>query len=61
MLELRDIIDLKFLQKFQDDFAQSMNIASITVDKNGTPVTMPSSYTNICSNLTQSTQIGKNR
>lgn len=60
-VELKDIIDLNFLQKFQDDFAKSMNIASITVDKNGTPFTKPSGYTNICSNLTQSTELGKNR
>lgn len=60
-LELKDIIDLNFLQKFQDDFARSMNIASVTVDRNGTPVTKPSRYTNICSNLTQSTELGKKR
>lgn len=60
-VELKDIIDLNFLQKFQDDFAKSMNIASVTVDKNGTPFTKPSGYTNICSNLTQSTELGKTR
>lgn len=60
-LELKDIIDLNFLQKFQDDFATSMNIASVTVDRNGIPFTKPSSYTNICSNFTQSTEMGKNR
>lgn len=60
-LELKDIIDLEFLQKFQDDFANSMNIASITVDKKGTPFTKPSRYTNICLNLIQSTKVGENR
>lgn len=60
-LELKDIINLKFLQKFQDDFAKSMNIASVTVDRNGIPFTKPSSYTNICLNLTQSTDKGKSR
>ncbi|OOM75966.1 putative sensory transducer protein YfmS [Clostridium puniceum] len=60
-LELNDIMDLQFLQKFQDDFAKSINIASVTVDKNGVPFTKPSSYSYICSNLTQSTQLGKNR
>ncbi len=60
-VELKDIIDLNFLQKFQDDFAKSMNIASVTVDKNGIPFTKPSGYTNICSNLTQSTELGKTR
>lgn len=60
-LELGDIVDLSFLQKFQDDFAKSMNIASVTVDRNGTPLTKPSRYTNICANLTQSTGLGKSR
>ena len=60
-LQLKDIIDLNFIQKFQDDFAKSMNIASVTVDRNGIPFTKPSSYTNICSNLTQSTELGKSR
>lgn len=60
-LQLKDIMDLQFLQKFQDDFAKSMNIASITVDKNGVPFTKPSSYSHICSNLTQSTELGENR
>jgi ligand-binding sensor protein len=60
-LQLKDIMDLQFLQKFQDDFAKSMNIASITVDKNGIPFTKPSSYTHICSNLTQSTKLGEDR
>jgi len=60
-LQLKDIMDLQFLQKFQDDFAKSMNIASVTVDKNGVPFTKPSSYSHICSNLTQSTELGENR
>lgn len=60
-VQLKDIIDKNFLQKFQDDFAESMNIASVTVDKNGIPFTNPSRYTNICKNYTQSTDLGKDR
>lgn len=60
-LELKDIVDLTFLQKFQDDFAKSMNIASVTVDKDGTPFTKPSSYTKMCANFTQSSELGKKR
>ena len=60
-LELGDIIDLNFLQKFQDDFASSMNIASVTVDREGKPCTKPSRYTNICANLTQSKELGEKR
>ncbi|AGX45218.1 PocR ligand-binding domain-containing protein [Clostridium saccharobutylicum] len=60
-IQLKDIVDLNFLQKFQDDFAESMDIAAITVDKSGKPVTKPSRYTKICMNYTQSVQLGKNR
>jgi len=59
-LELKDIMDIDFLQKFQDDFANSMNIASVTVDKHGIPFTKPSKYIKLCMNYTQSTEVGKN-
>lgn len=58
-LNVKDVIDINMLQKFQDNFAQSMGIASVTVDKNGTPVTKPSSYTNFCMNFIQSTKKGQ--
>ncbi|MFL0198610.1 PocR ligand-binding domain-containing protein [Clostridium sp. WILCCON 0269] len=60
-LKIKDIIDTNLLQKFQDNFAESMNIASVTVDMDGNPVTNPSSYTDFCLNLTQSTDIGTRR
>lgn len=61
LLQIKDVIDINLLQKFQDNFAESMNIASITVDMNGNPVTKHSSYTTFCSNFTQSTTIGNSR
>lgn len=60
-LEIKDIIDIKLLQKFQDDFAFAMNCASVTVDKDGTPVTEPSSYTRFCEGFVHSTKKGDNR
>ena len=44
-IKLVDVIDLKFLQEFQDDFAKGMGLASVTVDVDGNPVTNPSYYT----------------
>lgn len=61
LLEIRDVIDIKLLQTFQDNFATGMNIASVTVDKNGNPVTKPSSYTKFCMDFTHSTKIGDDR
>jgi len=60
-LEISDIVDIKLLQTFQDNFATSMNIASVTVDKDGTPVTNSSSYTSFCKDFTHSTKIGDDR
>lgn len=60
-LEIRDVIDINVLQNFQDNFAESMNIASVTVDINGNPVTRPSAYTDFCMNFMHATLIGENR
>ncbi|HEX3029152.1 MAG TPA: PocR ligand-binding domain-containing protein [Clostridia bacterium] len=61
LLEITDVIDLKVLQTFQDNFALGMNIASVTVDRNGSPVTEPSSYTKFCIDFTHSTKTGDDR
>lgn len=61
LLKIEDVIDINLLQKFQDNFAKSMNIASVTVDTDGNPVTKPSFYISFCMNFTQSTNIGTRR
>lgn len=61
LLEIKDVIDINQLQKFQDNFAKSMDIASVTVDRNGNPVTNPSSYTKFCMEFVHRTTIGDNR
>lgn len=60
-IDIKDVLDMDILQKFQDNFAKSMNIASITVDINGNAVTKPSSYTSFCMDYTQSTSLGEKR
>jgi ligand-binding sensor protein len=60
-IQLKDIIDMDFLQSFQDDFATGVGIASVTVDANGTPITKPSQYTRFCMDYVHSTEIGDNR
>lgn len=60
-LEIADVIDIKVLQTFQDNFAVGMNIASVTVDRDGNPVTSESSYTSFCMDFTHSTKIGDDR
>lgn len=60
-LKLADIVDVDFLQRFQDDFAKSMGIASVTVDLDGKPITNPSYYTRFCDQYTHSTKCGDDR
>jgi ligand-binding sensor protein len=60
-IELKEFIDMEFLQKFQDDFAEAIGVASITVDIHGNPVTQPSQFTNFCMNLTRGTNEGLKR
>ncbi|TWH45503.1 PocR ligand-binding domain-containing protein [Sporomusa sp. KB1] len=60
-LKLTDVIDIEFLQKFQDDFAKGVGVASVTVDQDGNPVTNPSMYTRFCIDYTHSTECGDKR
>ncbi|RDY29520.1 PocR ligand-binding domain-containing protein [Lachnotalea glycerini] len=60
-VKVMDVIDLNTLQKFLDNFAESMGIASVAVDMDGNPLTKPSSYTKICDKLIHSTKIGDDR
>ncbi len=60
-IELKHVINLELLQKFQDNFAECMDIASVTVDMNGVPITKPSSYTSFCMEHTQGSKIGYDR
>jgi ligand-binding sensor protein len=60
-IKLTDVIDLNFLQRFQDDFAKGVGLASVTVDPEGNPVTNPSSYTRFCMDYTHSTECGDKR
>lgn len=47
-ITLSDLIDIDFLQEFQDFFARNMGIAAITTDENG-PITKASNFTGFCS------------
>lgn len=60
-VKLEDIVDVEFLQRFQDNFAESVGVASITVDMSGNPVTKPSNFTNFCMKYTRGSNIGNKR
>lgn len=57
---LLDLIDLNFLQEFQDAFANAANVASIMVDDVG-PITKPSNFTDFCIKYTRGSELGYKR
>jgi len=61
VLEISDIVDISSLQRFQDNFAIGMNCASVTVDRDGNPITRPSSYTRFCDGFVHKSKIGDSR
>lgn len=59
-ISLLDIVDLKFLQNFQDSFSKSVNVAIIMVDNKG-PITKPSNFTDFCIKYTRGSELGYKR
>lgn len=59
-IKLTDVVDIKFLQELQDNFAKAMGVASITVDLEG-PVTKPSNFTDFCMKHTRGSELGYKR
>ena len=59
-IKITDLIDLHFLQQFQDAFACAMNVASIIVDEQG-PITKPSNFTDVCYKCTRTSPLGFQR
>ncbi len=50
---IRDVIDVKELQALQDNWAKATNLAFVSVDCNGTPITEYSNFTPFCEKLRQ--------
>lgn len=59
-IKLTDLIDIEFLQEFQDFFAKTMGVASISVDDTG-EITKPSNFTNFCFKYTRGSDEGGKR
>lgn len=55
-INLLDLIDIDFLQKLQDSFADTMGIAALTFDNNG-PLTKPSNFTGFCKKYMRSNPV----
>lgn len=57
---LDKIIDIMSLQNIQDKFSKMTNMSAITVNKVGTPITVPSNFTKFC-NLIRTSKEGYSR
>jgi len=53
-ISLKDIIDVKTMQKIQDNFSDVTKLAAVTVDFKGEPITEYSNFTNFCTRFRES-------
>ncbi|WP_416176635.1 PocR ligand-binding domain-containing protein [Clostridium sp.] len=60
-IKIGDVLNKNFLQQFQDYFSDSLNVASICVDLEGTPITKPSNFSDFCMHYTRSSKEGLKR
>lgn len=56
-MQIEDLIDLKLLQQLQDSFAEAMDVAAVTVDRNGSTITKTSNFCTVCE-MIRSTEAG---
>jgi len=58
---LKDLLDVDFLQDFQDNFAGSVGVASLTEDEDGNALTRPSCFSELCIKIIRTTECGLRR
>jgi diguanylate cyclase (GGDEF)-like protein/PAS domain S-box-containing protein len=57
-IQFDDLFDLEEIQKIQDAFAAATGVASIITDTEGTPITRPSNFCRLCSEIIRMTEKG---
>ena len=60
-IQIQDLFDMEFLQKFQDNFARAVGIGAVTVDKDAQLVTRPTDWTDFCMKQVRGTAEGERR
>lgn len=60
-LQINDVLDLDFLQKFLDDFGQAVGLAAIAVDNEGTAISNPTNFTDFCMKMNRGCEKGLKR
>lgn len=54
-----DLFEVEQIQAIQDAFSAAMGVASIIVAPGGTPITRPSNYSRLCTDIIQGTEKGR--
>jgi len=58
LLTFQDVFDIARIQKVQNAFAQATGVASIITDPRGIPITRPSNFCRLCSEIIRKTDKG---
>ena len=58
-LTFEDLFELAAIQRLQDDFAAATGVASIITRPDGTPITQPSRFCRLCSDIIRCTETGR--
>ena len=53
-----DLFNIEDIQKLQDSFSLAMGVASVITDLNGVPITIPSNFCRLCSEIIRCTKKG---
>jgi len=54
-----ELFDLNDIQRLQDEFAEATGVASIITRTDGTPITKPSRFCRLCSDVIRATEAGR--
>jgi len=57
-IKFTDLFDIDEIQKIQDTFADATGVGSVITEPNGVPITKPSNFCNLCTNVIRSTPKG---
>jgi len=58
-ITFEELFNIDEIQKIQDLFAQATNVASIITHTDGTPITQPSNFCNLCKDIIRNTEEGR--
>ena len=59
-IQFTDLFNIEEIQKIQDAFAKALGVASLITYPDGTPITKPSNFCRLCSDIIRKTEKGNN-